>query len=157
MPRDPDFEVLYSEAPAKVRANANLPGDLVWIGTKLVNHSAFLEKMRAALENTYGGYGREWVWQDFGIPEGWNPTKELITPYFQLSRSEAMKGSEQVVRSFQASQQGEIEGVGVAPDLTPRQVRPTGQTIINIASRGIQEAKKQPGMLRRMVGLGSKE
>lgn len=157
MARDPDFNVLYSEEPSKLRGNANLPGDLVWVGTKLVNHATFIDKMFEALEKHYPGYGTTWTWQDFGIPERWNPTKELMTPYFQLSRSEGMKGSEQVVRSFQATRSSEIEGVGVAPDLSPRQLRPGGQTVINIAQQGIRDAKKQPGMLRRMVGLGEKE
>lgn len=158
MARDPDFEVLYSEAPSKVRSNANLPGDLVYVGTKLTNHSTYIEKMYESLERAFPGYGKDWTWQDFGIPERWNPTKELITPYFQLSRSEAMKGSEQVVRSFNAVRASEIEGAGIAPDLRPRALPVNSpQTIINVAQQGRQEIKQRSAMLRKVVGLASKE
>lgn len=173
-----DFEVLYSDDDGKIRANANLPGQLVYLVTKLTNHAAYMEKSRAALEKEHPGYEKEhehaaacadektpcgkWNWRDYGIPDGWNPVKDLITPYCQFSRAEAMKGSEQVVRSFQGSNDTSLEGVGLAPDLTPRQRKeqagkPT--SIVLVAQNGAAEigaAKKQVGLGKRLLGMGGR-
>lgn len=169
-----DFETLYSDEPGKIRANANLPGQLVYCVTKLSNHAEYMERSRAALEKQYPGYDKEhlhdlacqaapcgkWNWRDFGIPDGWNPVKELITPYCQFSRAEAMKGSEQVVRSFQGARGSTMEGVGIAPDLTPRvsKEQPASpKSIVLVAQNGYHEvaqAKKEVSLGKRLLGMG---
>jgi hypothetical protein len=157
MPRpDPEFEALYSETPAKVRANANLPGDLVWVLTKLTNHATYMDRLRKSLEEEHDGFDTTWAWEDFGIPSNWNPTRELILPYLQLSRSEAMKGSEQVVRSFQATRAGTsgVDGSGAAPDLSPRAppAAPHNQVVV-LASAAGHEMKKS-SRVKKILGLG---
>jgi hypothetical protein len=168
---NPDFEALYSSDPGKIRANANLPGHLVYCVTKLTNHASLLQATRAALEKEFPGYGHKetcqpictehWTWRDFGVPDGWNPTLELITPYLQYSRAEAMKGSEQVVRSFQGARATDLEGVGLAPDLTPRQrqdARPAPMVIVAAhgLSNGVKEAKESTSLAKRLIGLGGR-
>lgn len=174
----PDFEALYSQEPGKVRANANLPGQLVLPVNRLTVHAHGMEKWRQAIEDANPGYdpmhihetacefrtgifGAEskcgkWNWKDWRNPEDYNPTHEFVTPYLQLSRAEAMKGSEQVVRSFQGGRPADIEGVGIAPDLAPKHHGPAPVTLVVAAQQGVNGAKKEVSLAKRMVGLGGK-
>jgi hypothetical protein len=156
-----DFEVLYKNEPSHIRANANLPGHLVYTLTKLNNHAEFMENLRKALENTNEGYSpfgdtvlkvniqELWRWEDYGIPETLNPVRDLIEPYSQFSRAESMKGSEQVVRGFAGFRpEGELNDQG-EPNLMPKN---TAQGTTVIVQNGMKELKQKKGLM----GLGGR-
>lgn len=140
-----DFDILYRDSPVHVRSNANLPGHLVYTLTKLTNHADYLEATREALEEIYPGTD----WKQFSLPTGFNPVRELVTPYAQYSRAEAMKGSEQVVRGFQGNKPSEMEGVGGSPNLLPRQ---NGGGSVVLIQNMAKEAKKSKSIVRGGLG-----
>lgn len=167
--REKDFDVLYKETPAHVRANANLPGQGIYPITELSRLAQEAEDWYDELEKAYPGYtspaehthGAEclglpgsrscgkWSWsQDFGIQERYNPLRGFCLPYLQASRAEAMKGSEQVVRGFASVQPLGSDGVGESPNLLPRQPQGTMVVIQN----GMKEAREKRGL----KGLGWK-
>lgn len=171
MPESPkDFEVLYKETAAHVRANANLPGQGIYPITELSRLADEADAWYEELEQAYPGYASpgehthgqgctgppgfkscgKWSWsQDFGVPERYNPLRGFCLPYLQASRAEAMKGSEQVVRGFAAASPFlGSEGVGESPNLLPRQPQGTMVVIQN----GMKEAKEKRGL----KGLGWK-
>lgn len=168
-----DFEVLFKETPAHVRANANLPGQFVYTTTSMTSHSDLVQRNRTMFEEAFPGYDPShvhetcvktprayrgmyawfwtcghWNWHDFGIPEDGDPVGTFITPYLQISRAEGMKGSEQVTRGFMGNRPGPvIEGVGESPNLYPQSTPGQAQVIIQNGVQDYKRAKK--GFLRR--------
>lgn len=144
-----DFDVLYQETPIHVRGNANLPGRFVYHINTLEFIMKDLDKNRELLERAYPGYGTDWTWRDFGLTdEDHNPLRDYTNTYLQLSRSEAMKGSEQVVRGFQSNLHGDVEGVGVEPNLNPSATK--NGTTVQVYTTASQDAKRT----KRRLGLG---
>jgi hypothetical protein len=162
-----DFEILYRATPEHRRGNSNLPGHFVYPVTRLEGHADYRDRQRKACETFYPGFdpahvhaavcdigGRlscnKWSWLDYGIPNEYNPVREFIAPYEQLSRAEGMKGSNQVALGFQTLQQQEAIDMGKTPSLTPRPGAGTPTVIINNGTRAVKEVRKG------VLGLGGK-
>lgn len=104
MGRPPEFEVLYD--PDRARQNANIPGALVGPLAGMVADAVY--------ENDEG--------KACGVPDELlenHPYLGFVQNVLELTRSVGMKGSEQIVRSLLGIQQAQMEGSGVAPNLTP--------------------------------------
>jgi len=109
------------------------------------------EKFRELMENYYPDYGHDeectegcrlhWTWQDWGIPEEFNPLKIFITPYLQISRADSMKGSEQVVRGFAGFRPPEFDSLG-NPNLMPKQGQNGTTVIVQNGQRAVGEVRK---------------
>lgn len=136
----PDFAVLYEKTPEHVRSNANLPGQFVFPIASLEMEADSADNYRELMEQEHPGYGETWSWKDFGIPEAYNPLKVFITPYLQISRADGMKGSEQVVRGFQAFQPQGIDAIG-QPSLMPKSTNGT-TVIVQNGKAAVNEVRK---------------
>lgn len=132
-----DFDVLYDEAPGHIRSNANLPGHFIYPLTRLSNHAEYMESLKETLEEMHP----ETDWQDYGMPNSYNPVGNFVLPYSQFSRAESMKGSEQVVRGFQGFQPEGVEGIG-EPNLAPKNRQSPSVIVYNGVRDGIQQKKR---------------
>lgn len=105
MARPNEFDALTGQA--HIRQHGNLSGDLVFHLWQLNLHFLHLEDVADKL----------------GMTEDERPdwSRMAVPLFMEFTRSEGMKGSEQIVRSMGAQQA--MEGFGGVPDMTPRDAR----------------------------------
>lgn len=83
------------------------------------------------------------------------PLLGLLSSVSGWSRSEGMKGSEQVVRSFMAQSPNGMDALGNAPNLTPRQAQGQGNThLVPVVYAAGRELRSDLGPRRRRGWLG---
>lgn len=128
-----DFQVFYDRE--KIRSNANIPGEVVPILTSIeMDGLRRQERVRKAAQSyPEGDPRRKWC------EEYQDPWASYPSLYAEWTRSEDMRGSDQVMRSFQSQYQAFLEESGVTPDLFPR----------------VPEPSRIPGNKREMVRHGS--
>ena len=156
---DKDFEVLYRDTPVHVRGNANLPGRFIYHVNRLEYVREAFDRDRALIQNdailgeydaahTHGAACKDlgcqvWNWRMYGLPDAdHNPLRNYCGTYLQLSRAEAMKGSEQTVRGFQAAHQMGVDIDGTQPNLTPSLPMSRNDRDVRIVVGTANEAKK---------------